>query len=62
MILVVSDNGTGYDVLEVARKEKAAGLGTVLIDGLVSQLKAIINVRRMNGTVSEVLFAHEEAS
>lgn len=62
MILVVSDNGTGYDVLEVAQKEKAAGLGTALIDGLVSQLKAIINVRRMNGTISEVLFAHEEAS
>jgi len=62
MILVVSDNGTGYDILEVARKAQAGGLGTALIDGLVSQLKAIINVRRMNGTISEILFAHEEAS
>lgn len=59
MVLVVSDNGTGYDILEAAQKEKAAGVGSVLIDGLVSQLKAIINVRRMNGTVSEVLFARD---
>jgi two-component sensor histidine kinase len=62
MVLVVSDNGTGYDVLEVSRQEKTAGLGTTLIDGLVSQLRAIINVRRMNGTTSEVLFARDEVS
>jgi two-component sensor histidine kinase len=61
MVLVVSDNGTGYDVLEASRREKPSGLGTALIDGLVSQLRAIINVRRMNGTISEVLFAHDEA-
>jgi two-component sensor histidine kinase len=62
MVLVVSDNGTGYDFLEVSRKEKAPGLGTTLIDGLVSQLKAVIKFRRMNGTISEVLFAQDEAS
>jgi two-component sensor histidine kinase len=39
----------------------SSGLGTALIDGLVSQLKAIIKVRRMNGTISEVPFAHDEA-
>lgn len=61
MVLVVSDNGTGYDILEVSRREKASGLGTTLIDGLVSQLKAVINVRAMNGTISEVLFAYDEA-
>jgi len=61
MVLIVSDNGTGYDIPDVAKKEKVPGLGTTLIDGLVSQLKAVINVRRMNGTVSEVLFAQYEA-
>jgi two-component sensor histidine kinase len=61
MVLVVSDNGTGYDILETSQKEMSSGLGTALIDGLVSQLKAIIKVRRMNGTISEVLFAHDEA-
>jgi len=61
MVLVVSDNGSGYDILEVSRNEKASGLGTVLIDGLVSQLKAVINVRRMNGTISEVFFAYDES-
>jgi two-component sensor histidine kinase len=60
IVLVVSDNGIGYDILEASRAEKASGLGTTLIDGLVSQLKAIINVRRINGTISEVLFAHYE--
>jgi two-component sensor histidine kinase len=58
MVLVVSDNGTGYDILE-ASKQKAHGLGTALIDGLVSQLKAIIRVRSMNGTISEIQFAHD---
>ena len=62
MVLVVSDNGTGYDILEASQKGKSAGLGTALIGGLVSQLRAVINVRRMNGTTSEVLFAQEEAS
>jgi len=61
MVLIVSDNGTGYELLEGARNEKVPGLGTTLIDGLVSQLKAVINVRRMNGTISEVLFAQYEA-
>ena len=61
MVLVVSDNGTGYDMPEASQTEKSSGLGTTLIDGLVSQLKATINVRRMNGTISEVLFAHYEA-
>jgi len=58
MVLVVSDNGTGYDILEASEK-RAHGLGTALIDGLVSQLKAIIRVRSMNGTISEILFAHD---
>jgi len=57
--LVVSDDGAGYDVPDVSKKK--AGLGTALIDGLVSQLKATINVRRANGTVSEVFFARYEA-
>ncbi len=61
MVLVVSDNGSGYDILEASRKEKASGLGSTLIDGLVSQLKATINIRRTNGTISEVLFVHDEA-
>jgi len=61
MVLVVSDNGSGYDILEASRKEKAPGLGSTLIDGLVSQLKATINIRRTNGTISEVLFVHDEA-
>jgi two-component sensor histidine kinase len=62
MVLVVSDDGAGYDVAEASRKGKTAGLGTTLIDGLVSQLRAVINVRRMNGTISEVLFAQDEAA
>ena len=62
MVLVVSDNGTGYDVTETPRKDKGSGLGTTLIDGLVSQLRAIMTVRRMNGTISEVLFAHGVAT
>jgi len=62
MVLIVSDNGTGYDMPEASHKEKASGLGTTLIDGLVSQLRAVINVRRMNGTISEVLFAQDEVS
>ncbi|HET7086493.1 MAG TPA: sensor histidine kinase [Rhizomicrobium sp.] len=57
MVLVVSDNGTGYDMLEASRRENASGLGSTLIDGLVSQLKATIKVRQTNGTTSEVLFA-----
>ena len=61
MALIVSDNGTGYDILEASRKEKTPGLGTSLIDGLVSQLMATINVRSMNGTTSEVIFARDEA-
>ena len=56
MVLVVSDNGAGYDIPASPRKEKISGLGTSLIDGLVSQLRAVLNVRRMNGTVSEVFF------
>ncbi len=39
----------------------AAGVGMALIDGLVSPLRAVINVRRMNGTISEVRFAQDEA-
>jgi two-component sensor histidine kinase len=62
MVLIVSDNGAGYDMPEASHKEKASGLGTTLIDGLVSQLRAVINVRRMNGTISEVLFAQDEVS
>jgi two-component sensor histidine kinase len=62
MSLVVADNGAGYDTLEASQKERAAGLGTALIDGLVSQLRATINVRRMNGTISEILFAQAEAA
>jgi two-component sensor histidine kinase len=61
MVLVVSDDGAGYDIQEAASRGKTAGLGTALIDGLVSQLRAVINVRRMNGTISEVLFAQDEA-
>ncbi len=57
MVLVVSDNGSGYEILDTPLKEKRAGLGTTLIHGLVSQLRAIMNVRKMNGTTSEVLFA-----
>ncbi len=60
--LVVSDDGTGYDILEAAQKQRAAGLGTALIDGLVSQLKATIKVHRMNGTTSEIMFARDEAA
>jgi two-component sensor histidine kinase len=60
--LLVSDHGTGYDILEAAQKDRAAGLGTALIDGLVSQLKATIKVHRMNGTTSEILFARDEAA
>jgi two-component sensor histidine kinase len=58
--LVVSDDGTGYDVPEISRKN--VGLGTALIDGLVSQLKATMNVRRANGTISEILFARYEVA
>ena len=61
LALVVSDNGAGYDISETSRGEKTGGLGTALIEGLVSQLKARMNIRRANGTVSEVLFAQYEA-
>ena len=56
IVLVVSDNGVGYDPATTARDDKSSGLGTSLIDGLVSQLGATITVARMNGTRSEVLF------
>lgn len=56
IVLVVSDNGVGYDPAATARDDKSSGLGTSLIDGLVSQLGATITVARMNGTRSEVLF------
>lgn len=62
MALVVADNGIGYDILEPSRTEGTSGLGTTLIDGLVSQLKAVITVRKMNGTICEVLFTHNEAA
>lgn len=58
IVLVVSDNGSGFDILETPQKEKPSGLGMSLINGLVSQLSAIMRVRRTNGTSSEVLFAH----
>ncbi|HWY66262.1 MAG TPA: histidine kinase dimerization/phosphoacceptor domain -containing protein [Rhizomicrobium sp.] len=58
MVLVVSDNGSGYEIRETPQKQKMSGLGTTLIQGLVSQLRAIMNVRKMNGTTCEVLFAH----
>ena len=58
MVLVVSDNGSGYEIRETPQKQKMSGLGTTLIHGLVSQLRAIMNVRKMNGTTCEVLFAH----
>lgn len=57
VVLVVSDNGAGYDILAAGKK----ALGAALIDGLVSQLRATITVRRMNGTISEVLFPRDEA-
>jgi two-component sensor histidine kinase len=57
MVLVVSDNGIGSDAAEAPRKAQRSGLGTTLIEGLVSQLRAIMRVRRTNGTVSEILFA-----
>ena len=58
MVLVVSDNGSGYELRETPQKQKMSGLGTTLIQGLVSQLRAIMNVRKMDGTTCEVLFAH----
>jgi two-component sensor histidine kinase len=58
--LVVSDNGTGQDPAQSPPSGKSSGLGTSLIDGLVSQLNATIRVIRMNGTRSEVLFAQGE--
>jgi two-component sensor histidine kinase len=61
LALVVSDNGAGYDIAETSRREKTGGLGTTLIEGLVSQLKATLNIRKENGTVSEVFFAQFEA-
>jgi len=60
MVLVVSDNGVGYDPAETAGSEKSAGLGSSLIDGLVSQLNAVIKVSGTNGTRSEVIFAQDE--
>jgi len=62
LALIVSDDGAGYDILEAAQKDRAAGLGTALIDGLVSQLKATIKVHRLNGTTSEILFARDGAA
>jgi two-component sensor histidine kinase len=62
LALVVSDDGTGYDIVEAAQKERAVGLGTTLIDGLVSQLRATIKVHRRNGTISEIHFARDEAA
>jgi len=62
MVLVVSDNGIGYDISEGPKNEKGSGLGTTLIDGLVSQLRAIMSVRGSNGTTSEVVFAHGVAT
>lgn len=35
--------------------------GVLAMAGLASQLKATMTVRRMNGTISEVLFAQDEA-
>jgi len=62
MVLVVSDNGSGYDILETPQNEKGSGLGTTLIHGLVTQLRAIMSVHKMNGTNCEVLFAQGVAT
>ena len=52
MTLVVSDDGTGYDL--TASGEANGRLGTSLINGLVQQLKGNLIVRNLNGTHSEV--------
>ena len=54
-MLVVSDDGAGYDS---ATSGLAAGqLGTTIIGGLVQQLKGTISVQNLNGTRSEVRMA-----
>ena len=60
IVLLVSDNGTGYDPANISRSDKSSGLGTSLIDGLVSQLAATIRVVQMNGTRTEVLFPQDQ--
>ncbi|HKQ44005.1 MAG TPA: sensor histidine kinase [Rhizomicrobium sp.] len=57
ILLVVSDNGLGYDPVNKPQKDRRGGLGTMLMDGLIKQLKATMTVSSGNGTTSEVHIA-----
>ncbi len=55
--LVVSDDGTGYDCAAGPESVSTGGLGAKLIVGLVSQLKATMNIQSDHGTRAEIHIA-----
>lgn len=56
VVLVVSDNGKGYEEMSAPRGNKG-GLGIGIIRGLVAQLKGTLTVQSDNGARSEVRIA-----
>lgn len=54
LILVVSDDGTGYDCGLRPLGASASGLGSKIIMALVNQLKATMNVQSDRGTRAEI--------
>lgn len=59
--LVVSDNGTGYNVRAATSAAKTGGLGSTIITALVGQLKGTMNIRSENGTRAEIRLAAPRA-
>lgn len=57
VVLVVSDNGKGYDNVDPVSGGSTAALGTSIIEGLVTQLRGSVVVHRDNGTRSEIRIA-----
>jgi PAS domain S-box-containing protein len=56
-VLVVSDDGTGYDCADNSSGGVTSGLGTKIITALVSQLKATMNLQSDHGTRAEIHIA-----
>ena len=57
LVLVVSDDGTGYDCSAGSRSASTGGLGSKIIMALLSQLKATMNMQSDHGTRAEIHIA-----
>jgi two-component sensor histidine kinase len=54
VVVVVSDNGKGYERVDIASGVSTAALGTSIIEGLVAQLRGSAMVRSDQGTRTEI--------